>query len=215
MARSTDLDDFGRRPHRLLARRKRSVRAVVAHLDGLSGQFDSLTRTSDPNRITAVDLVAVSMIGPSVPPRAAAWILGADGQWLTTEILADIPRQSRVWDCEPGDIVRAADLFHLLRASTSQIGGKRGRRAMGQASATRLLAAKRPDLVPIDDGAIRGALRYPKDGYWWRRWRRAIDAELLELADQVRADAAKERPAAADLPTLRLLDIAVRRARAS
>jgi len=183
----------------------------VSHLDSTSGNFDLLSQTSDPTHITAADIVAVSMLALPVPPPSAAWILGAEGQWLTSEILADIPEHIDLWNCDAGGILRAADLFQLLRASTSSFPPSQGEAAVGQATATRILAAKRPRLVPIDDREIRDALRYPKNSLWFRRWQDTLDDELLSSARAARNLAADERPEAINLSELRVIDIVVRR----
>lgn len=202
---------FRRHPSRFFDDLDAAANAVVAHLRSTNGQFDRLSQQSDPQRITAEDVVACSMTGYAVPAPAAAWLLGPEGQWLTTEILADIPAGTVLWECEATHILRAADLFQLLRAPTSQLPELPDVAALGQATATRLLAAKRPLLAPIDDRQIRQTLRYPKDGLWFRRWREVMDDELLSMARTARDRAAEDEPAAANLSELRVLDIVIRR----
>lgn len=202
---------FRRHPGRFFDDLEAAASAVVGHLRATSGHFDRLSQLADPQRITAEDIVASSMTGYSVPPPAAAWLLGAEGQWLTTEILADIPAESTLWECEAAHILRAADLFQLLRAPTSQLPALPDTAALGQATATRLLAAKRPLLAPIDDREIRQTLRYPKDGLWFRRWREVMDEELLTMARTTRHLAAEDEASAANLSELRVLDIVIRR----
>ncbi len=202
---------FRRHPQRYIRDTDAAAAALVRHLDRTSGQFDMISMNSDPARIEAADIVAVSMLSFPVSPVAAAWLLSSEGQWLTTEILADIPVNDQLWNCDIRSILRAADLFQLLRAESSQFPQVTGSAAMGQATATRLLAAKRPRLVPIDDREVRDALRYPKDSLWFRRWQETLDDELLVAARAVRAVAAKERPVAAELSELRVIDAVVRR----
>ncbi len=202
---------FRRHPGRFFDDVDAAANAVVAHLRSTDGQFDLLSQQADPQRLTAEDIVACSMTGYSVPPAAAAWLLGPEGQWLTTEILADIPADTVLWECEATHILRAADLFQLLRSPTSQLPALPDTAALGQATATRLLAAKRPLLAPIDDRQIRQTLRYPKDGLWFRRWREVMDDELLSMARTTRHLATEDEPAAANLSELRVLDIVIRR----
>lgn len=202
---------FQRHPARFFDDLDAAAAAIVRHLDGTTGHFDRLSQQSDPQRITADDIVACSMLDYAVPAPVAAWILSAEGQWLTTEILADIPSDEDLWSCGAPSILRAADLFQLLRAPTSQLSDGHDASALGQATATRLLAAKRPRLVPIDDRQIRQTLRYPKDALWFRRWRDIMDEELLGLAGTARHLAGSDRPAAVNLSELRVLDIVVRK----
>ncbi len=202
---------FRRHPGRFFDDLDAAASAVVWHLRSTSGQFDRLSQQSDPQRLTAEDIVACSMTGYSVPPPSAAWLLGPEGQWLTTEILADIPSDTALWECDAAHILRAADLFQLLRAPTSQLPTLPDTAALGQATATRLLAAKRPLLAPIDDREIRQTLRYPKDALWFRRWREVMDDELLSMARTTRHLAAEDEPEAINLSELRVLDIVIRR----
>ena len=202
---------FRRHPSRFFDDLDAAALAVAAHLESTAGQFDRLSQTSDPHRITAEDIVACAMTDYPVPAPAAAWILGPEGQWLTTEILADVPVGTTLWDCDASNILRAADLFRLLRAPTSQLPAEPETAALSQATATRLLAAKRPLLAPIDDRQIRQTLRYPKDTLWFRRWREVLDDELLSLARTARSLAVEEQPLAANLSELRVLDIVIRR----
>lgn len=202
---------FRRHPGRFFDDLDAAAAAVVGHLQSTAGQFDRLSQQADPHRITAEDIVACTMTGYPVPAPAAAWILEAEGQWLTTEILADIPAGTSLWSCDAAHILRAADLFRLLRAPTSQLPTLPDTAAMGQATATRLLAAKRPLLAPIDDRQIRQTLRYSKDTLWFRRWREVLDEELLAMARTTRHLASEDEPLAVNLSELRVLDIVIRR----
>lgn len=202
---------FRRHPSRFFDDLEAAATAVTAHLRSTEGQFDRLTQQADPHRLTPADIVACSMTGYDVPAPAAAWILGPEGQWLTTEILADIPPSATLWECDASVILRAADLFQLLRAPSSQLPPSPDVTALGQATATRLLAAKRPALAPIDDRQIRQTLRYSKDTLWFRRWREVLDDELLTMARTTRALASEDEPAASNLSELRVLDIVIRR----
>jgi len=201
---------FRRHPARFFDDLDAAAAAIIRHLDATTGHFDRLSQQSDPQRIAAADIVACSMLDAAIPAPAAAWILSAEGQWLTTEILADIPSHDDLWSCGASSILRAADLFQLLRAPTSQLPASPDTSALGQATATRLLAAKRPRLVPIDDRQIRQTLRYPKDALWFRRWRDIMDDELIGLARTARHLAGADRPTAVNLSELRVLDIVVR-----
>lgn len=214
MARTTESTDsqppFQRHPARYFEDLGAAANAVVRHLDNTAGSFDRLTALTDPTNLTADDIVACSMLDYPVPAAAAAWILSPEGQWLTAEILADIPTDEDLWACQATAILRAADLFQLLRAPTSQLPPDQIGAAVGQATATRLLAAKRPRLVPIDDRQIRQTLRYPKDALWFRRWLEVMDDELTGLARTTRDLASVDRAEAVNLSELRVLDIVIR-----
>lgn len=183
---------------------------ITDHLKSTSGQFDLLTRSSDPTQLCAKDIVAVSMIGPSIPATAAGWLLSDEGQWLSAEVLAKIPVGATLQDCDPQSILRVADLFHLVRRPTSQLPERSRASALGQATATRLLAAKRPGLVPIDDRHTRKVLGYRKDDSWWLRWKNILDHETSDMIDDIRSEAGLADTKATGLSDLRVFDILLR-----
>lgn len=202
--------DFEVRPAGRIERIAEPATALVQHLASTAGQFDRLSATTDPSHLTPSDIVAVSMLGQAVPPAAAAWILGDEGQWLTAEILAHIPVVEQLHNYAASSIFKMAELFHLLRSPQSQIPDRRRSLALGQATTTRLLATKRPHLVPIDDRAIRKTLGYSKDDLWWKRWPVELTKETRDRLDDIRAEAAVVDPLAAKLSDLRIFDILLR-----
>jgi hypothetical protein len=183
-----------------------------------------LSWTSDPTQVTATDIVVVSMLARPIPAATAAWLLSDEGQWLTAEILAEIPVTATLQDCDPNSILKIADLFHLIRRPTSQVPAdtneqtakasktKRSqkRSGIGQANTTRLLAAKRPGLVPIDDHSIRKALGYSKDETWWLRWKSVLNQDTRETIRSIRSEATATDSAAINLSDLRIFDILLR-----
>lgn len=215
---------FRRNPGERVQRITQPATQVVSHIRSTSGQFDRLAWTSDPTQITATDIVAVSMLARPIPSATAAWLLSDEGQWLTAEILAEVPVTATLQDCDPKSILRIADLFHLIRRQTSQIpldtvaqpiSASRQKysqkhRIIGQANTTRLLAAKRPGLVPIDDRSIRKALGYTKDDSWWLRCKSVLNQDTRETIRSIRSEAATQDPAVINLSDLRIFDILLR-----
>ncbi len=59
--------------------RDRALRSLRAYSSGFSGRFFERLADPDPYRITASDIVAVSMLAVEVPAETAAWLLG-EGQ---------------------------------------------------------------------------------------------------------------------------------------
>ncbi len=210
MADTSTNRPFRRHPSRYIDGTEAAAKTIVAHFAGTAGHYDVLTQSTEPSHITGTDLLAVGMLGIPVPAPAAAWILGEEGQWLTTEILADLPLDTPLWEADPRCILRAADLFQLLRAESSAVPSTPGLTAVGQATATRILASKRPALCPLDDREVRAALKYPKDSLWFRRWNETINDDLLDATRRARSLAAETEPLAASLTELRVLDIVVR-----
>lgn len=119
--------------------------------------------------VTAEDLIAVQLLEVRVPPAVALDLLQGDlGQRISDELrkmpvsvdLADERARPYVRDCGPAD--RA---WHLLTA----------RSGVNKAIAGKLLARKRPRLIPVYDSVLACALR-GRRGFW------------LWLHEQLRAD---------------------------
>lgn len=164
-----------------------------------------------PNEITDSDLVALSMLGIRVTGYETLIMLGWREQIRV--LLADIPPEARIeQDASARLLARggpAWTLWELLR----DIKDRTKEARFGAVAAGKLLARKRPDLIPIEDSRIAAVFsRRPpdRDEHWW---------------DDVRFAACDNRPAAngitlwrylarlrdqADqghLPVLRVLDI--------
>lgn len=176
------------------------------------GRFEVLADATQPNTITARDIVAVSMLSVNVPPRAAAWLLDPTGARVVTELLAQIDPAS-MWE-QPVDVIADPDgpltrLWSLLRAPSTQLPAISDDNGIGPVIAGKLLAAKRPHLVPIYDRVVAGALVAPTGG-WWKCWRSSTSNPLLrERVDQIRSAFAPAQPVALALSDLRVCDIVV------
>lgn len=198
------------RPKRHAATMRRLVRvaddeealkiALINHWASSASQFDRLSQQTDQARIEPLDIIATTALGPPIPAEQAAWILDDVGQWLTTEILADVPTDVVLSTADVSTVHRVADLFNLLRTEAK----------LTRSATTRLLAAKRPALVPIDDAMTRRALRYAKSDLWWSPWREAIDDDLAQKVRTVRDQAASQATGVETLSVMRVLDIGLR-----
>lgn len=193
---------FERALRRLIKRPDLTASAVIDHFASQSGGFDRITAQTDPMQVTSNDLLAAGLIGRPLATETIEWLLGEDGRWLTAEVLADIRPDAELTDADTRCIIRMGDLFRLLRARKSS--------GVTRSAATRLLAAKRPALVPIDDSVARRFLGYDKSDEWWADWREALSIDVLDGVAEARAMATERVAAAADLTDLRILDIALR-----
>ncbi len=174
--------------------------ALRAHLDSSTAHFDRLAAQSDPARIEPLDLIAMTALGAAAPVTASAWILGDLGQWLTTEKLSDIPTDVSLAAADASVIHRLADLYNLLRSDAS----------LTRSATTRLLAAKRPSLVPVDDATTRRALSYTKTDSWWLLWREAMNDDVVSSVELARDAVAADIPQAATMSTMRIMDTVLR-----
>ncbi len=128
-------------------------------------RFESLCGGGDraevANRVVADDLVALTMLSVNVPAYVALDLVeGEDGRKLT-DLLADIPTNLDLGAPGAAEALqegssawRAYDL--LRRRGTRRFPG------IGWVTASKLLARKRPRLVPVYDSVVSDAIGSPK-----------------------------------------------------
>ncbi len=129
------------------------------------------------------------MLSVTVPARAALYLLSGDGIERTEELLADVPTNVDLWHDGAADAMRrggpAWQLWNLVRtASWPRPFDSVGHNDVGPTIASKLLAAKRPRLVPIEDTVVRDALGPEVNK--WSSWRDALRDESLRdlIADR-------------------------------
>lgn len=114
---------------------------------------------SDPNTIAPADLVAVSMLSVNVPAQAAIRLLGPDAARIS-ELLSQIGESVDIVDIESEALCAnspAGELWNVLR---------RGRDGLGPTTTSKLMAAKRPRLLPIWDTFVERATGLDTVDYW-------------------------------------------------
>ena len=126
-----------------------------AYFERLGGGGD---RPDVANTFTSDDIVAVSMLSVPVPAAAALQLLEARGPELS-DLLAKIPTDvafAELTADEVGDVWPVRDAYRELLAVPG----------IGETTATKLLARKRPHLVPILDAVVTAELSVVKGRYW-------------------------------------------------
>lgn len=145
---------------------------------------------------TAEDLVAVSMLGVDVPAHVSANLLeGPLGQAMA-RYLADIPTDVELADDASAELV--ADGSPAERAWTCLT----KQRGVDWVTAAKLMARKRPRLIPIYDSVVRCWLGHPPR--LWQPLRlelRRDDAALASRLQDLR------QGLAGDISVLRVLDV--------
>jgi hypothetical protein len=139
------------------------------HGDGYTGsQFENLIANSDPFSITDRDLIAITTLSVDVPARAALWILSDQGKREVSSLLQKIPIDTDIWDSKVNNIFSddgpVMDLWRMLGQANwpiSKTGGGLG----GVTKRSKILAAKRPRLIPVLDRVVKGTL--PETGNIW------------------------------------------------
>ena len=129
-----------------------------ARFETIGGQWNDPANT---DRFTAGDVVAVSCLSVRLRGTAAIRILEHQADRIG-ELLAAMPRSGvSLWEVPESEIgpkSAALELWWLLR------GGLDG---IGRTTASKLMARKRADLIPIYDGVVGSALGLPNaNGHW-------------------------------------------------
>lgn len=193
MTRGIDLDRLTRvlddsqtveRIRRYFADSPAGGRYTGRRFESLAGGGD---RPETANRVTADDIVAVGMLGVTVPAEAAIQILeGRLGRELAV-LLTEVPTGVALADDAAADLVAdgsPADRAWWLLNRCEDV---------GWTIASKLLARKRPHLLPVYDRVVRCAVGRP-DRYWTplhaalRADRGALSHRLSELREAAGLD---------------------------
>lgn len=155
-------------------------------------------RPAVADRFTAADIVAVSLLSVQVPPRPALW-LTEDPTGQVQELLPAIPTEGHPSTQEGSRQLtdpesEANRLWTLLE---SQAG-------LGWVTTSKLLARKRPHLLPVYDQVVKGIIRPPKTGWWATVARAFSDPGFVTQLTKVRQQADAER-----VSLLRTLDVII------
>jgi len=141
-------------------------------------QFELLISGSDPSQFTERDLVALSTLNVVLPARASLWILSPEGQAQTSALLSGIPNGVDIWKPEvenafadDGKLMELWDCLGKANWPTAAPGGGLG----GSTKRSKLIAAKRPRLVPVLDKVVKDTL--PKSENYWRAFQDVLRDE--------------------------------------
>ncbi|MGH3292554.1 MAG: DUF6308 family protein, partial [Trebonia sp.] len=173
-----------------------------AYFERLDGGGD---RPEVAYQFTAEDLLAVSMLSVPVVRYYALHVLDYRGREVSG-LLAQIPLEVTLADAEADHLVAedgpAWELWQLLHDIKPR---PRDRNRLGPVAAGKLLARKRPQLIPVYDSHVKDVLGRPTaDRWWWRDLR----CQLLKDEDLVlELESVRVRAGAGHLSLLRTFDI--------
>jgi len=190
--------------------RDRAVRSLRCYRATIAGEhrytgslFDQLISTSDPNRFTANDIVAINMLAVDLPRPTAAWLLSDPGEELAKR-LNEIPIDEAIWD-------RSAEAMHTGAATAlwTLLGQQEGLGRYARTTKSKLLAAKRPHLLPIHDQYVGDVgLGYTDADDFWALWRNRFSGENgVELRQSV--EDVQQSANAEGMTLLRVLDVVI------
>lgn len=128
-------------------------------------KFETLTDRDHPDRISATDIVAVSTLSVNIPPNVAIWLLSDEGRLRVSSLLANVPANVDLWE-RPDLLAPDGDLWRVWYVLTEGCWPASTKaNGMGTTKTSKLLAAKRPRLVPVFDRVVREALP-SLDSHW-------------------------------------------------
>ena len=159
---------------------------------------------NNENKITSADVYSTSFLGVDVPPRAGMSFVNGPDSKLISELLSKLPLNTALdeysnFPLDKGSI--ADQLWTALK-----------KKGMGPTRISKLMARKRPKLIPILDSVTQDALGLSNNDRWKHVYILMRDAvvhkELMaiqELACQLSPKIFKLK----DLSLIRVLDICV------
>lgn len=183
-------------------------RAAASYDSSYSGRwFEVIASWDRPDTITADDLVAVTMLGVDVPPHASAWILGP-GRSQISALLSEVPADVDIWEVDEtviGDEGPAAQVWALLQEGCWP--SPKAGNGINAVIAGKLLAAKRPRLIPVYDSRVQDALQLTGQGLW-RGMREELETPEHRLVAAVPAVSASSITGSdRERPLLRQIDV--------
>ncbi|MET7681601.1 DUF6308 family protein [Streptomyces sp. NPDC005423] len=125
-------------------------------------------RPAVANVMTADDLIAVQTLSVRVPARVALDVLEGDLGVRLSELLSGIPRGLDMVEAEVRDLADGSPAHEAWRLL-------RGQPGIGWVTAGKLLARKRPRLLPVYDQVVRCVLGGPES--FWLGLRTALRAD--------------------------------------
>jgi hypothetical protein len=159
----------------------------------------------DVNRITCGDLIAVSMLSVHVPAQAVIGI----GEDLAEEIeglLSQIPSEAKLEEIGAEEFKAWLDVGSPADRLWTLMRQRQNPWKVGPTTVSKILARKRPHLIPIYDSVVAAKTGLPDSRPQWRRWFDAFQGEEgRDFADRLRR--IREHAGTPHLSLIRVLDI--------
>lgn len=171
-------------------------RYVGRNFERIAGGGD---RPDRAHRITSEDLFAIQTLSVTVPPETGVQLLEGQLGLSVNQYLRDIPTTVSLLDTDAGDHLAggapAEQCWQLLVSPKSP--------GIGRTIAGKLLARKRPHLIPVYDDVVRCALGHPAN--FWLSLHHCLSASphLREALRALRSQAPQH------VSTIRVLDVVV------
>jgi hypothetical protein len=162
------------------------------HRFGFAGYSFEPLNDDHTDEITSEDLLAVTLLDVSWKPSAVRALLDEKAEKVS-ELLHNVNSKATLWSDDGGrELVNAEPLWEFVM----ELPG------VGPTTTSKLLARKRPGLVPITDSVIVSAVG--TSGRTWSTLRYCFqDPDFRQLVDTLRPDGANS------VSLLRIFDVAI------
>lgn len=170
-----------------------------SRFESLGGGGDKPTTA---NVITAEDIVSLSMLSIRMHGAAARRLLEDDDfAAVVTDYLTQIPADLDLVDAVPETYAKGSPADRLWRHL-------RGLYQVGQTTTSKLMARKRPRLIPVYDSVIRRAFGLKDSGRQWALLRELFTADDRQLHEYM-LDLRKVAELPGHISALRVMDVVV------
>jgi hypothetical protein len=163
--------------------------------------FEWFVVQSGPKKFTPWDILAVEALSVTVPTETARWLLEPNTKrddHLAEALRSLVPGQDSLWTCDEELLSGGkplSKLYSMLRAEEG----------LGYVTASKLMAAKFPSVVPIRDSKVETLLGLEKSREWWSPIRKLFTVPGQSLAGHL--DEFKVPADVGEVTTLRRLDV--------
>ena len=187
-------------------------RALSTYFHGTPRQFsgslfDSFGGGGDrpevENQITSADLLAVAAVNAAMPAAVTNQLLSEPVSGRLTAWLRQLATDIDLWDAEDEVLTVAAEAFQQIRSIHPIVSGY----GEGWAAANKLLARKRPRLIPLYDAKVQRVANLADGASWWLSLRHALQVDGEDNEIRYRVCAAMREADIGYVSVLRGLDV--------
>ncbi|MEO8555153.1 MAG: DUF6308 family protein [Actinomycetota bacterium] len=169
--------------------------------------FDSFGGGGDrpevENQITSDDLLAVAAVNAAMPAVVTNQLLSEPLSGRLTARLRQLATDVDLWDAEDEVLTVAAEAYEQIRSIHPIVSGY----GEGWAAANKLLARKRPRLIPMYDAKVRRVANLAEGASWWFSLRHAMHVDGEDNEIRYRVCAAMREADIGYVSVLRGLDV--------
>ena len=172
--------------------------------------FERIPNEHGANSIGCHDFLAVTMLDLHIPALLARDLYLLEGvQDDVADLLDNVP-DTNLWDATDDNLDAADELWRFLKGEAQRLRTDTGNSVpFGPARVSKLLARKRPHLIPITDDVVRSQIKF-HGGRYWASYRSALlnspDDRLVKRLESLQKKLRKEVPGSDAVTPLRILD---------